>query len=125
MRTHACKAHWIGRHRWQVLLFGLTTSPEVFRRALVEILAGLEGVAAISDEILAWSSTLDEHDHRLRAVMKRLHEHSVRLDKVKCEFRREELNFYGHIFNQSGIRPAADKVEALKRCTAPTYKIEV
>ena len=119
------KTH-LGRHRHRVLPFGLTTAPEIFRRAMADyVLHGLEGVVAISDDIMIWGPTREIHDERKAAVMRRLDDRNVRLREDKCEFEKNKVTFHGHEFSAEGIRPTQDKIDTLRRCQPPTSREEL
>ncbi|GBG80660.1 hypothetical protein CBR_g31120 [Chara braunii] len=65
------------------------------------------------DDILVYSRTLDEHIVHLRAVLDclRLAKYKANLDK--CEFAKQELEYLGHYVTPKGIRPLADKIQAI------------
>ena len=54
------------------------------------------------------------------AVLKRLEEHGITLNKDKCQFYKSELNFFGLRFTADGISPTEDRCRALKEAAAPT-----
>ena len=41
-----------GRYKWHRMPFGICSAPEEFQRHVNEIIEGLEGVAAIADDLL-------------------------------------------------------------------------
>ena len=52
-----------------------------------ETLTGLEGCNAIMDDTIAFGCTEEEHDKHLNAVLKRIEESGLRLNKEKCLFK--------------------------------------
>ncbi|XP_055543424.1 uncharacterized protein K02A2.6-like [Wyeomyia smithii] len=54
-----------GLFRFKRMPFGLVTAPELFQRAMDEILAGCEGVASYLDDVIIEGKDMDEHDTRL------------------------------------------------------------
>lgn len=116
----------LGLYRYCVLMFGLSTAPELFQRIMNQyVLSGLEGVLALIDDLIVWGETIEIHDLRLKALLRRLEELNVRINEAKCVFRQKELVFGGHVFNKDGIRPTHDKVETLDCFQVPTSKSEV
>ena len=72
-----------GRFYFNRLPFGITSAPEYFQKRISDILAGLEGVVCMIDDVLIHGSTQDEHDRRLIAVLERLNQAKVTLNQAK------------------------------------------
>ena len=79
-----------------------------------------EGVADISDDIVVYGKTQEEHDQRLDCVMRKLKERNLTLNKDKCEFGVHKITFMGHILSRNGIQPTEDREEALRNARRPT-----
>ncbi|XP_065095625.1 uncharacterized protein K02A2.6-like [Ochlerotatus camptorhynchus] len=58
-----------GLFRFKRLPFGLVTAPELFQKAMDEILSGCEGVAWYLDDVIIEGKDMEEHDVRLNEVM--------------------------------------------------------
>jgi len=71
------------------------------------------------DDILVHGATKEEHDQRLEAVLLRLQEAGVTLNREKCRFSQTTVKFLGHVVDQSGIRPDPDKVHAIQQVKTP------
>ncbi|GBG41967.1 hypothetical protein CBR_g75310 [Chara braunii] len=69
--------------------------------------------------------SLDEHVEHLRAVLERLRQAKYKANPDKCEFARQELGYLGHYVTPQGIRPLADKIEALHVWSKPTNTTDV
>ena len=78
-----------------------------------EILDGLEGVVNQTDDTVVYGATKAEHDQRLAAVLRRLEDAGVTLNREKCHFSTTTLKFLGHIIGPEGIRPDPNKVKAI------------
>ena len=72
-----------GRFCWRRLLFGLDASREHYKRCISAILEGIEGVVCLIDDILVSGRNQEEHDARLRRVLKRLRDNGITLND-KC-----------------------------------------
>lgn len=83
------------------------------------MLRDLEGVICLIDDILIYGNTQEEHDERLLAVLTRLEEAGLTLNREKCEFSRREVKFLGHILSQDGVRSDPDKVAAIVNMEEP------
>jgi hypothetical protein len=55
----------------------------------------------------------------LERLFIRLHERNLTLNKSKCEFNKDKLEFDGHIFGTQGISPDPKKVAAIKNAPVP------
>lgn len=57
-----------GLFRFKRLPFGLVTAPELFQKAMDEILAGCDGAYCFIDDIIIAGKNVEEHDERLEKV---------------------------------------------------------
>ncbi|KAJ8382941.1 hypothetical protein SKAU_G00037190 [Synaphobranchus kaupii] len=96
-----------------------------FQRRVDERYEGLDGVAAIFDDILVFGKTEQEHDRRLRAMMKHTREGGVRLNPDKCRICVSEVSYFGHTLSREGIKPDPQKVKAVKEMQPPRSKAEL
>lgn len=58
-----------GLFRFKRLPFGMVTAPELFQKAMDEILSGCEGVAWYLDDVIIEGKDMEEHDARLNEVI--------------------------------------------------------
>lgn len=107
------------------LQFGVAVAVAIFQRYMEELLSGLEGVQCFLDDILIGGRTVAEHDDRLRRVLQRIQDDGLRLNADKCAFRVKEVRYLGYRINKDGVRPLAEKVEAIKKAPEPTNKKEL
>eukprot|EP00896_Chara_braunii_P021738 GBG79614.1 hypothetical protein CBR_g29763 [Chara braunii] len=105
-----------GHFEWVVMPFGLTNAPATFHAAMTtEFRATLDRfVLVYLDDILVYSRTLEEHLEHLRCVLETLRSARYKTNHDKCEFVRQELEYLGHFVSPEGIRPLADKIQAIQ-----------
>lgn len=115
----------VGLRRYKRLIFGLSSSAEIFQNALQNALSGLDGVRNISDDIIVFGKSQEEHDRNLEAVFARLKEKNLTLNRQKCEFNKDKLVFYGYIFSKNGLSADPEKVKAIKDAPPPTNVTEL
>ena len=115
----------IGLFRYKRLNFGISSASEVFQNTIAQVLEGIPGVMNISDDIIVHGRTTAEHDQSLRAVISRLLDRGLTLNKNKCELNKTTLTFFGHVFSERGVGIDPDKVDALMNMTPPTNATEV
>lgn len=115
----------LGRFRFLRLPFGLCCSQDIFQRKIDEFYGDLPGVAAIVDDIVVFGKSQADHDRNLMAVLDRCRKIGVKLNKEKCQLNCPEVNFFGMVFSDSGIRPDPAKIKAITNMPAPKDKAEL
>ena len=109
-----------GLWRYKRLNFGISSAAEVFQNAIREVLSGLQGAVNISDDILVYGVTQEEHDTNLRATFQRLRENGLTLNKDKCVYNKSTLEFFGYVFSDGGMSPDPKKVKDIIDFERPT-----
>lgn len=114
-----------GLKRFKRLNFGTNSAAEIFQNVIQTTFQDIEGCINISDDILVFAKTQEEHDKNLAAVLQRADEKNLRFNDSKCEFDKQNLSFYGHVFSADGISPCPKKIEAIKSLKPPTNVSEL
>ena len=73
-----------GRFKFNRLPFGITSAPEHFQR-MNKILAGMDGVVCLIDDILVYGITQAEHDQQLMTVFRKISDAGLTMNKDKCD----------------------------------------
>ena len=68
-----------------------TSAPEHFQKHMSEVLAGLDGVICMVDDILVCGNTREQHDQRLETALDRIAKAGVTLNADKCVFAQNPL----------------------------------
>jgi len=84
-----------------------------------------ECVLVFLDDILIYSTTLDEHEQHVRKVLSILREQKLYAKESKCEMFKDEVEFLGHIVGRNGIRMMEDKVAAVRDWPQPRNVSEI
>jgi hypothetical protein len=63
--------------------------------------------------------TNEEHNKRLCKLFERLKKRNLTLNKAKCEFNKDILEYYGHIFSANGISADPKKISAIRSTQIP------
>lgn len=110
-----------GHYEFLRMPFGLKNAPATFQRVMDNILRGLqnEKCAVYLDDIIVYSTSLQEHIERLKDVFQRLRESNLKIQLDKSEFLRKEVAYLGHIVTPEGVKPNPDKVKAIKNYPIP------
>ncbi|XP_041374692.1 uncharacterized protein K02A2.6-like [Gigantopelta aegis] len=114
-----------GRFYFKRLPFGITSSSEICQRKMKELLCGIVGVEVSTDDIIIWGSSTEEHDSRLDQVLARIKSSGMKLNKAKCIFHQESVEFLGNVITGEGTLPDPKKVVAINDMKAPTNVSEL
>jgi len=104
-----------GIYQYKRLFFGINCATEVFQAVMQQVLSGLQGVRSICVEVLVYGRSQAEHDHNLRAVIDRLLDSGLTLNKAKFLLSQLELEWYGHVFSAEGLRVHPRRIDAIKQ----------
>ncbi|XP_041970770.1 uncharacterized protein K02A2.6-like [Aricia agestis] len=108
-----------GLFKYTRMSFGLTSAPSIFQRAMEGVLAGMDGVLCLLDDILITASNREEHVQRIHEVLKRLQDAGLTLQRSKCEFFKDEISYLGYVINKYGLKKSPDKVKAIVNAPRP------
>lgn len=116
-----------GHYEFYRMPFGLKTAPATFQRAMDNILKGLQGVHCMIylDDIIIFSSTLEEHISKLTTVFQTLRKANLKIQLDKSEFFRKEVLYLGHTITKEGLKPNEDKVISVLRYPLPRTQKEI
>ena len=62
---------------------------------------------------------LQEHDERLRKIFLKIRESGLKLNKTKCQIKKQSIVFLGHIISSEGIKIHPSKTEAITKIPLP------
>ncbi|GBG75312.1 hypothetical protein CBR_g19944 [Chara braunii] len=110
-----------GHFEWIVMPFGLTNAPTTFQTAMTNGLRAMldQFVLVYLDDILVYSRTLEDHLEHLQQVSETLRRAKYKVNRDKCEFVRQELEYLGHFVTPEGISPLLDKIQAIQEWPGP------
>ncbi|UYV72120.1 K02A2.6-like [Cordylochernes scorpioides] len=114
-----------GRYRFKRLPFGISSAPEVFQRKMSNLLESQSGVNCHMDDIVIWGATQEEHNERLRCVLRKLQDSGLTLNKEKCIFSVKEIKFLSHLITERGVLPDPNKVQVIREFPSPSSISEV
>ena len=109
-----------GRYFYRRLPQGITSAPEIFQRTVEEIIAGEEHAVCFFDDILVFSENEEVHEKHMKNTMEKLNSAGIKLNKEKCKFRQQEIDFLGFVINKDGVKADPRKTEAILEMPDPT-----
>ena len=104
-----------GSYEFIVMPFGLTNAPSVFQRLMNKIFADVLGIFVLVylDDILIFSSTVEEHWGHLRIALQRLREAKLYGRLHKCDFLKDKVEYLGFDVSSQGMQPSRSKIAAI------------
>ena len=70
-------------------------------------------VVVFFDDILFYSTNLEEHLAHLRMVLQTLKKNQIFVKKCKCSFARESEEYLEHVVSCSGVSMDQDKIRVM------------
>ena len=124
-KTSFCTKY--GLYQFKVMPFGLCNAPGTFERLMETVLRGMQWERAVLylDDIIIFSSTVQEHMARLEEVFQRLQKANLTLKPTKCHFFQQQVEFLGHIVDEKGVSTDPQKIEAIVNWEIPRRVKEV
>lgn len=93
----------IGLFRYKRLSFGINSAAEIFQNTIRQVLQNINGVINISDDILIYGKTKQDHDVALEQVLETLKQSNLTINKRKCIFSTSRVKFFGYVFSEEGV----------------------
>ncbi|KAK3749040.1 hypothetical protein QZH41_005695 [Actinostola sp. cb2023] len=107
-------------YRYKRLSFGINAATEVFQHPISQLLADIPGALNISDDVIVFGQTQNDHDETLEKTLKKFSDNHITLNAKKCEFNKTSLEFFGFVFSDGGMKPDPKKVEDIQNLEPPT-----
>ena len=110
--------------QWRKMCFGLGSAPSSWSRLMQVTLSGIDNVFVYMDDIIIFSSTLEEHEQTLNTVFKRLSYHGIEISLKKCSFMSNEVEYLGFSITNKGLKPQEKQLSAMLRAQLPSTLTE-
>ncbi|XP_062527926.1 uncharacterized protein K02A2.6 isoform X1 [Bombyx mori] len=108
-----------GLFNYTRLVFGLSSAPAIFQRAMESLVGDMEGVYCYLDDLVLTAENRVLHERKLKEVLCRLQDAGLTLRKDKCAFFQNEVSYLGYTIDKNGIRKNPDKVKAILDAAIP------
>lgn len=120
-KTVFVSQHW-GQEQLTVATMGLTNSPGFFQHHMEDLLSDYlwSFVLVYVDNIIVFSSTLEEHLQHLDMIFSILEKSGVSLSLKKCHFSYPTMHLLGHKVSWLGISTSDEKVTTIHNLHFPT-----
>jgi len=77
------------------------------------------------DDVILFSTTLDQHFQRLRLVLDKIRSAGLKLKPSKCFLLQREVAFLGHVVSEQGVATDPQKISAVTDWSEPVCLREV
>ena len=110
-----------GQFEFVVMPFGVTNAPSTFQRMMNSLFKEEldDFVLVYLDDILVFSSTLEEHIAHIRKALERLRSAKLYARLHKCAFFQRRVEYLGFDVSADGIQPSQEKVKAVVEWPKP------
>ena len=102
-----------GLYEFVRMPFGLTGAPSTFQRLMNFIFSGVPFVMVYLDDIIIFSSTVEEHCDHVEEVLCMLRRAKLKANLEKCSFGKRRIEFLGHVITSEGIQPNRDLINKI------------
>ena len=102
---------------------GLKHSPLILQQLSNMITEGERNILNYVDDIVVFSSNIDDHIVHLNTLFSRLRDFNLKIKPTKTQICRRRLQLLGHIISENGLEIPEEKVKAIRNLTDPkNYK---
>ncbi|KAE8676710.1 hypothetical protein F3Y22_tig00111582pilonHSYRG00743 [Hibiscus syriacus] len=118
---------WYGAFEFLIMPFGLTNAPATLCTLMNQVFHDYldKFVVIYLDDIMIFSTSMEEHQEHLRLVLPRLQENQLFVKNEKCAFAQTQVQFLGHVIEQGRIRMDKEKVKAIQKRFVEGYSRRV
>ncbi|KAK2455906.1 hypothetical protein QL285_003321 [Trifolium repens] len=114
----------LGTYEWVVMPFGLKNAGATYQRAMNSMFHDFIDtfMQVYIDDIIIKSSSEDSHLVYLRQSFKRMREHGLKMNPLKCAFCVHAGDFLGFVVHNKGIEINQNKTKAILETKPPSTK---
>lgn len=120
-----CISTHLGHFAFRKMQFGISAAPLIFQEVMDKVLKGIPSVAAYQDDIIVGGKTKEEHDCILAMVLRRLSEHSFKVNNNKSQIGLLAVNFLGFRITAGKLLPRPDRLAEFEKIPVPQSKEEL
>uniref|UniRef100_A0A8C5M5M4 Gypsy retrotransposon integrase-like protein 1 n=1 Tax=Leptobrachium leishanense TaxID=445787 RepID=A0A8C5M5M4_9ANUR len=116
-----------GHFEYTVMPYGLCNAPATFQCFINVVFRDMldQCVVIYLDDILVYSSTLEEHRKHMQQVLQRLRQHHLFAKLDKCLFEVHTVEFLGFVIRPGTIAMDDKKIQAIKQWPIPLNRKQV
>ncbi len=117
----------LGLFRPNRLMFGVKVATSCFQRIVEKVFSDIPEITVFIDDLIICTKTDSKEEHLtvLKKVFRRLREVGLTVNKNKCKFFQNSVDFLGFKVSSQGIHKTEEKVEAILNAKSPKSVSEV
>ncbi|GFV16547.1 hypothetical protein TNCV_4417361 [Trichonephila clavipes] len=126
--SEICKLNTpFGRYKFNKILFGIVSAPEVFQKRNQKLFRDIERVEIYFDDISLLQDVMRIHSHDtiMSRVLERAKFLNIQFNPDKLQYRVSEVKYVGQIISKSGIKSDPIHIKAIAEMPTPKSKTEV
>lgn len=108
-----------GHYEYLRVPFGLANAPMMFQRVMREIINMPKFTRVFLDDILVFSSSIEEHTKHLSIVLQKLKENNIAINVEKSNLYSNEVKYLGVKLNSEGMRPDTSRIKEIEEYKMP------
>ena len=112
-----------GLRHYRRLRFGVNSAADIFQHKISETIQDIPNAKNMSDDVIAWGRTQQEHNTASESVLQRFQEKGLALNGPKCRYNKTSLQFYGLIFSKDGVNPDPKLVSGFVNASRPRMQV--
>ena len=112
----------MGLFEYNRMPFGLQNAPATFQRLMQGVFHEdiLQTMMVYLDDIIVFSSTIEEHLERLERVLRKLQQHGLKIEPSKCQLFQDQVSYLGHVVTADGVATDPEKTKVVREWPIPT-----
>lgn len=116
-----------GQYQLKRLPMGLKTSSCNFSRVMSIAMSGLtyDKCFIYLDDLIIFGRNLNSHIKNLIDVFEKLRKVNLKLNPDRCQFKKKEIMYLGHLVSADGVLPGPEKTIVLQNYPIPKNVEEV
>ena len=90
-----------------------------------EALQGLQGMAAVADDMLVYGNSSSEHDEHLEKLLQRCQEKGILLNKAKTVYKKQSAMVFSHYLSNEGLQADRQQQKSSRTCQVQQTRKEL
>ncbi|KRH93149.1 pol polyprotein, partial [Pseudoloma neurophilia] len=115
----------MGKFHFTRTPFGLVNAPKFFQNTLTQILRHVPNTAIFVDDIIAFSTTEEEHLETLNTILEKFSDKNVIINLEKSEFMKEKISYLGFTLEKNKYQPDQDRLKDFREWRTPKNRTEL
>lgn len=108
-----------GLFQYTRMPYGICVGPSKFQKLVDSVLAGIDGVVALLDDVVIGAPDEETLRKRVIEVFERFKKAGLTLSEKKCEFGKESIEYLGFRIDASGLHSTEEKIKSIVMAPNP------